>query len=189
MVVGKKDTAIRRSGRFFACPRSRPNRRQDQFMDAECSRMRTCWGQFMLANVACSLVIEAVACARTRIVRGHDCWRGLNADTDCLWMWKIHVHVLIPAESSPWTGHCHVHERTILTGYSACSPRLIRGPQVLRWRRGKACPDLNMMRNTLPPLLQQLGPPRFQLRGNRLNSGGLFDGVGFDASGLTFPKL
>lgn len=189
MVVGKKDTAIRRRGQFFACPRSWPNRRQDQFTNMDCSRRWTVWGQFTLAAVACSRAIEAVACARTWIVRGHDCRRGLNADIDGLRIWRIHFRVLIPVELRPWTGQCHVHKMTILTGYSACPPRLIRGPQVLRWRRGKACPVLNMMRNTLPPLLQQLVPPRFQLRGNGLNPGGLFDGVGFDASGLTFPKL
>ena len=46
-----------------------------------------------------------------------------------------------------------------------------------------------MMRNTLAPLLPQILAPLFQLRGDRLNSGGLFDGVGFDASGLKISRL
>ncbi len=45
-----------------------------------------------------------------------------------------------------------------------------------------------MMRNTLPPLLHQFFAPLFQLRGNGLNSAGLFDGVDLDATGLMITK-
>ena len=76
------------------------------------------------------------------------------------------------------------HERLILRGYSACPPRLIRGHQVLRSRRGKACPVLNMMRNTLPLLLQQLVAPVLQLRGDGFDAAGLFNRPHFDAPGV-----
>ena len=46
-----------------------------------------------------------------------------------------------------------------------------------------------MMRNTLPPLLQQFVPPLFQLRGDGLNPGSLFDGSDFNAAGVTIAKL
>ena len=40
----------------------------------------------------------------------------------------------------------------------------------------------------MPPLLHQFFAPLFQLRGNRLNSAGLFDGGDFDAPGLVIVK-
>ena len=46
-----------------------------------------------------------------------------------------------------------------------------------------------MMRNTLPPLLQQFVAPLFQLRGDGPDAGGLFDGCGFDAPGLMITRL
>jgi hypothetical protein len=174
--------AMQRCRRFFASPRSRINRVRDQFGDVDCSRMRTVCGQFTSTTVACSRTIEAAACARTWIVRGHDCWRGLNTDADCLRTRTVPVRVLSPAESNPWTGQCHVRDRLILRGYSACLPRLIRGHQVLRLRRGRACLVLNMMRNTLPFLLQQLVAPVLQLCGDGFNTGGLFNRTHFDAS-------
>ncbi len=45
------------------------------------------------------------------------------------------------------------------------------------------------MRNTLPPLLQQFVPPLFQLRGDGLNPGGLFDGSDFNVASVTIAKL
>jgi hypothetical protein len=46
-----------------------------------------------------------------------------------------------------------------------------------------------MMRNTMPPLLQQFVSPLFELRGDSLNLSGLFDGPDFDASGVLIAKL
>lgn len=40
-----------------------------------------------------------------------------------------------------------------------------------------------MMRNTLPPLLQQFVTPKFQLRGDGLDARGLFDGPHFGSCG------
>jgi len=76
------------------------------------------------------------------------------------------------------------HELPILRGCSALAPRPDRGLENLPPGRSKACPVLNMMRNTLPPLLHQFLAPLFQLRGHGLNSAGLFDGVDLNAPGL-----
>ena len=46
-----------------------------------------------------------------------------------------------------------------------------------------------MMRNTLPPLLQQFVSPGFQLRGDRFDACGLFNRPGFNAAWLLFAKL
>ena len=67
--------------------------------------------------------------------------------------------------------------------------RSFRGLKNLPPGRSKACPVLNMMRNTLPPLLQYFVSPLFQLRGDSLNPGGLFDGSDFDVAGVTIAKL
>lgn len=64
---------------------------------------------------------------------------------------------------------------------------LTRGDKVaVTTRNGadKACPVLNMMRNTLPFLLQQLVAPVLQLRGDGLDTGGLFDRPQFNAPGV-----
>jgi len=63
-------------------------------------------------------------------------------------------------------------------------PRLIRGNENLPPGRGRACPELNMIRNTLPPLMHQFVAPLLQLCGDGLNAGGLFDGSGFDTSSV-----
>lgn len=76
----------------------------------------------------------------------------------------------------------------MLRGSSALTPRLIRGRRILVATRGKACPVLNVMRNTLPPLLQQLVPPVLQLRSDCFNAGGLLDGADFDAPGVVSAR-
>jgi hypothetical protein len=60
-------------------------------------------------------------------------------------------------------------------GCSALTPRLIRGRRILVATRGKACPVLILMRNTLPPLLAEFVTPLLQLRGHGLNPADLFD--------------
>lgn len=69
-------------------------------------------------------------------------------------------------------------------GCSALTPRLIRGRRILVATRGKACPVLNVMGNTLPPLVQHLITPAFQLRGDGFNAAGLFNRADFDAPGV-----
>ena len=64
---------------------------------------------------------------------------------------------------------------------------------VLRGGRGgnaASLPDpvLNMMRNGLA-LLQQFGAPGFQLRGDKLDAGGLFNGFGFNLAGVMISQL
>ena len=68
---------------------------------------------------------------------------------------------------------------------------LTRGDKVAVTARNvanKACPVLNMMRNTLPFLLQQLVVPVLQLRGDGLDAGGLFDRPQFNALGVVSAK-
>ena len=170
------DTVMQRREQRFANPRSWTNRSRDGFVDVDNSRLRTDCEHSASDAAACPRTVEAAACALIWIVRAHDCLCGLNADTDCSRTWRIRVCDLFAAESSPWTGRCHVHELPIARGDSACPPRLIRGHQVLRWRRGKACPVLSMTRNALPALLAQLIAPMLQLRGNDLDAAGLLDG-------------
>lgn len=182
VIAVRTATAIPGRGQSFACPRSRIDRGRDHFADADWPRLRTVFGRFVADVVACSRTIKSVDCARTWIVRGRVSWRGLIMDAHCSWTRKVPGRVLCAAESSSWTGRCRVHEQLLLRGYSACSPRRIRGHQVLRWRRGSACPVLNMMRNTLPPLLQQLVAPVCQLRGDGFNPAHLLDGLDFNAA-------
>lgn len=175
---------MQRPGQLFANPRSRTDCVRDRFANVDCSSLRTVRGQSASTVTVSSRTIEVVACARTRIVRGHDCRRGLNANTDCAWTWKVPVRVPFMAESSPWTGRCHVREWPLSRGQSALPPRLIRGRRILVSTRGRACPVLNMMRNTLPPLLQHLVTPVFKLRGDSFNAGDLFGRSHFDAPGV-----
>src|ERR1035441_7081479 len=65
------------------------------------------------------------------------------ADEPRLWLWTIHIVWLFRASA-------------------ATSART----KVLEKSRGNACLVSNMMRNTLPPLLQQFVSPGFQLRGD-----------------------
>ena len=113
---------------------------------------------------------------------------GQNSDVACSWTRMIRIHALPWACLCSWNCRVCGHESSILCGCSALSSRTIRGLENLPPGRSKACPVLNMMRNTLPPLLHQFFAPLFQLRCNRLNSAGLFDGVDFDAPGLVIVK-
>src|SRR5579883_2590741 len=146
------------------------------------SRLRAVCGQFESLASADSWTAESAALPRTRPVRGRAGVRGLNADTDCSRTWTVRGHVLSPTESRSRICRARGHEPRISRGCSACSPRLLRGRRSLAPARGKACPVLNMMRNTLPPLLQQFVAPVLQLCGNGLDAGGLFYRPHFDAS-------
>ena len=96
-------------------------------------------------------------------------------------------------ELSDWTrsrtGHGHGRLAGLLRGHSASKPRPLRGLKNLPPGRSKACPVLNMMRNTLPPLLQQFITPGFQLRGDSFDACGLFNRPGFNAARLLVVKL
>ena len=175
---------MQRRGQFVAGPRSRTDCARDQFGDVDRSRQRTVCGQFVAVAAAGSRTVESAALPRTRPVRGRVCLRGLNADTDSSWTRTVFVRALFPAESRSRICRARGHEPLTSRGCSACPPRLPCGRRSLAPARGKACPVLNMMRNTLPPLLQQFVAPVLQLCGNGLDAGGLFNRPHFDASGV-----
>jgi hypothetical protein len=159
LIGGKMDTAMRWCGQFFANPRSRTDCVRDQFADVDSSRLRTVCGQFESVAAAGSRTVESAALLRTRPVRGRACLRGLNVDTDSSRTRTVCVRVLFSTESRSRICRARDHEPLTSRGYSACSPRRPRGRRSLAPARGKACPVLNMMRNTLPPLLQQFVAP------------------------------
>jgi hypothetical protein len=154
LVGGRMATAMQRCGQFSASPCSRADWVCDQFADTDNSSLRTVRGQFESVAAAGSRTIKAAALPRTWPVRGRACLRGLNADMDCSRTRTVCVRALFPAEPRSRICRARGHEPLISRGCSACSSRLIRGRRSLAPARGKACPVLNMMRNTLPPLLQ-----------------------------------
>ena len=83
------------------------------------------------------------------------------ADEPRLWLWTIHI---------VWLCRASV----------ATSART----KVLEKSRGNACLVLNMMRNTLPPILAQLVSPLLQLIGDGFNAGGLFNRSHFNLPGV-----
>ena len=172
---------MQRRGQFFSSPRSRTDCVRDQFAVVDSSWLRTVCGQSASIAAACSRTINAVACARTWIVRGRDCVRGLNADTESSGTWKVPLRGLSPAESRSRICRVRGHEPHTSRGQSALSTRLLRGRRNLVSTRGRACPVLNMMRNTLPPLLQHFIAPVLLLRGDCLDAGDLFSRPHFDA--------
>lgn len=184
LIGDKMDTAMQRRGQFVAGPCSRTDCARDQFANVDSSRLRTVCGQCESAAAAGSRTIEAAALPRTRPVRGLACLRGLNADTDCSRTRTVCVRVLFLTESRSRICRARGHEPLISRGRSARSPRLLCGRRSLAPARGKACPVLNMMRNTLPSLLQHLVAPVLQLCGNGLDAGGLFSRAHLDASGV-----
>lgn len=82
---------------------------------------------------------------------------------------------MILADLRPWTDRCRGRDALGSRGCSVPVPRLIRGRRILVETRGKACPVLIMMRNTLPLLLAEFGAPLLQLSGHGLNAGDLLD--------------
>ena len=88
------------------------------------------------------------------------------------------------AKSGSRTGCCRGRESMMLRGCSALTPRLIRGRRILVTTRGKACPVLNVMGNTLPPLLIEFRAPLLQLRDDTFNAVGLFNRAHADLRGL-----
>lgn len=187
-IGGGMDTTRQRRGWLLASPCSRSVLALCEFVDVDNSRLRSVCGQSVAVAAASSRTIEAAAFPRTRTVCERDCGRGLNADTDCSRTRTDCARGLFSTESRSRICRVCGHEPLTLRGYSACSLRPIRGRRSLAPARGKACPVLNMMRNTLPPLLQQLVAPVLQLRGNGLNAGGLFNRPYFDASGVVSAK-
>ncbi len=71
-----------------------------------------------------------------------------------------------------------------MRGRCAFTSRLIRGRRILVTTRGKACPVLNVMGNTLPPLLVEFRAPLLQLRDDTFNARGLLNCTYADLRGL-----
>ena len=128
----------------------------------------------------------------------HDCLRGQNADADCLRghgqkfasVVGMGNHSFMTVAMSRVCGHgsdtisrsqcrriCHRVHRFGLKGHENLPPG-----------RSKACPVLNIMRNTLPPLLAQLVAPLLQLCGDGFNAGGLFNRSHFNVPGVVVGR-
>jgi len=159
-----------------------------RFMGMDNLSLRTDCGHFMSAANSRLRPVKAVESSRmwTACCRIRGC--GQNSDVDCSRTRMIRVHVLHWDCLCSWNCRVCGHEPPILRVRSAPTARPIRGRKNVPNGRGNACLVLNMMRNTLPPLLHQFFAPLFQLRGNGLNSAGLFDGGDFDAPGLVIVK-
>lgn len=132
-------------------------------------------GRVLTDATACSRIAEANSRSCPRLVPCRLCGRGQNAIADCSRTWTGRVCALCVVKPCSRTGCCRGREPMALRGCSALTPRLIRGRRILVATRGKACPVLIMMRNTLPPLLAEFVTPLFQLCCHGLNSGDLLD--------------
>jgi len=132
LAVTHADTTIRGRGSLVAGPRSRTNCVRDQFTKMDCSRLRTVCGQVALAAVAYSRMIEAIVCARPRPVCKRARWRGLRADTDCLWPRTIRFRVQHGDCSSSRISRVCGCGQFILCGYIEHLSRLAHGLKSLR---------------------------------------------------------
>lgn len=153
------ETRMRRRGQFLSSRGSRRIPVRDEFADTASPGLWTVRGQCVSTADACSRTDEAAMCSRMLPVCERDCGRGLSADMDCLRTRIVFVFILIGDGSSSWICHVRGHERSISRGLFRYSPRPIRGHRILVKTRGKACTVLNMVRNTLTPLLLQLVSP------------------------------
>jgi hypothetical protein len=179
---------MRRRGQLLASRGSQRILDRDEFVDVDSSRLRTVCGQCVPAANACSRTVKTVMRSRLRTVCDRACDRGLNADMDCSRTWIVCGCILCGDCSWSWTCRVRGEERSISRGRFRYSPRLIRGHRNLVKTRGRACPVLNMMRNTLPPLPLQLVSPALQLRYDSLHASDLLDDLRFDARGIIFAQ-
>src|SRR6266702_5496840 len=182
------ETSMRRRGQFLASRGSRRILVCDEFVDMDCSRLRTVCGQFVSAANACPRTVETVMRSRMRTVCDRACGRGLSADMDCSRTRINRVRGLFPTGLRSWTCQGSGHGTEISRGRSACLPRLIRGRRSLVRSRGNAYIILNMVRNTVPPRLLQLVTPAFQLGHYGLEASDLFDGLPFDPNGIVVTQ-
>src|SRR6266540_633677 len=182
------ETSMRRRGQFLANRGSRRMLGREEFADMDGARLRTVCGQCMSAANACPRTVETVMRLRMRTVCDRACGRGLSADMDCSRTRINRVRGLFPTGLRSWTCQGSGHGTEISRGRSACLPRLIRGRRSLVRSRGNACPVLNMVRNTLPPLLLQLVSPAFQLRHYGLEASNLLNGLPFDPRGMVVTQ-
>ncbi len=178
------ETKMRQRRQSFASRGSRRVLARDEFGGVDSSRLRTICGQSVSAANACSRTVATVIRSRMRTVCERVCGRGLGADMDCSRTWIVCVCIVIWDCSSSRICRVRSRERSMSRGRFRHSPRLIRGHRNLVKTRGRACPVLNLVRNTLPPLLLQLVSPALQLRHDSLDASDLLDCLRFDACGI-----
>jgi hypothetical protein len=168
---------IRRRGQFLAGHGSRTIPVRGELADVASPGLWTVRGQCASTADACPRTDEAAMGSRMLPVCERDCGRGLSADMDCSRTRIGRVTVLF--SDCSWSRICRVrdHKRSISRGGFRYSPRPIRGRRILVKTRGKACPVLNMLRNTLSPFLLQLVSPTFQLGHDGLDASNLLDGL------------
>lgn len=80
------------------------------------------------------------------------CGHGQNVMTDCSYSCVVRDCALSAANSRSRTGSCRGRVPLLMHGCCAPTSRLISGRRILTKLRGKACPVLNVMGNTLAPL-------------------------------------
>jgi len=150
---------MRRRGQFLSSRGSRRIPVRDEFAAVASPRQWTVRGQCVSVADACPRTGETAMCSRMLPVCERDCGRGLSADMDCS-RTRI-VCVCIVMLDCSWSRICRVrgHERSISRGRFRYSPRPIRGRRNLVRTRGRACPVLNMLGDTLPRFLLQLVSP------------------------------
>lgn len=149
----RTETRMRRRGQFVTSRGSRRIPVRAEFADVVSPGLWTVRGQCVSAANACPRTGGTAMCSRMRPVCDRDCGRGLSADMDCSRTRIVYVCILIGDCS--WSRICRVrgHERSISRGRFGYSPRLIRGRRILVTTRGRACPVLNMLSDTLPRFL------------------------------------
>ena len=153
------ETRMRRRGQFVTSRGSRRIPVRDEFADVAKPGLWTVRGQCVSAADACPRTDETAMCSRMRPVLDRECGHGLSVDMNCSRTRMVCVCVVI--WDCSWSRICRVrgHERSISRGRFRYSPRLIRGRRNLVRTRGRACPVLNMLGNTLPRFLLQLVSP------------------------------
>ena len=153
------ETRMHRHGQSLSSRGSRRIPVRAEFAAMASPGLWTVRGQCVSTADACSRTDEAAMGSRMLPVCERDCGRGLSADMDCSRTRIVCVCVVI--WDCSWLRMCRVrgHERSISRGRFGYSPRLIRGRRNLVRTRGRACPVLNMLGDTLPRFLLQLVSP------------------------------
>ena len=153
------DMRMRRRGQFHASRGSWRIPLRDEFADVANPGLWTVRGQCVSAVNACSRTVETAMRSRMLPVCERDCGRGLSADMDCSRTRIVCMCILTGDCSGSRICRARGHERSISRGRFRYSPRPIRGRRNLVRTRGRACPVLNMLGNTLPRFLLQLVSP------------------------------
>jgi hypothetical protein len=154
---------------FFTSCNSRIVLILGEFAGVERSRLRIACGLFMAIAAAGFRTFVAIASSRMRAVCKRICCHELNVSVDRLWMLKTRLCALCEGCSSSRTGRVCGQEQYILRSHPLPCPRPTRGHENLVLTRGRACPVLNMMRNTLPPSMFQFTMPGFKQSSDLLN--------------------